>query len=481
LAFSKKRADDRKLWIGEYTNQSIDHDTDTIEYSEFVHKELVLFSRADVVRSIPNVMDGLKPGQRKVLFAACKRRLTSDIKVAQFSGYVAEHSAYHHGEMSLASTIVGMAQEYVGSNTINLLVPSGQFGTRIMGGHDAASARYIYTRLDDITRYIYMKDDDPLVSYIVEEGQTIEPEWYVPILPMILVNGASGIGTGWSTFIPSYNPRDIIENIKRYIDGVPMNDMIPWYRGFKGRITQTPTGFETHGIYTINGTRIRITELPIGRWTQHAKDYYISMMDPGHPSGVRVRHVTDNSTDTDVCIEIDVSREDLARSKQKGIETVFKLTTKVSTTNMVAFDPSGKIRRYSSPLDMITEYAPVRLDFYSKRLQFLLDTVKRDMHNANAKMQFMEAVMDDRLHVFRVPKHDILERMTQLNLPMIDDTYEPMLRMHIQSFTREHIDELKRDIETMQSRIMELEHTMPQDMWLNDLDSLQEKLDTHLA
>jgi DNA topoisomerase-2 len=476
LAFSKKRADDRKAWIGEYTNQTIDHDADTIEYSEFVHKELVLFSRADVVRSIPSMMDGLKPGQRKVLFAAFKRRLTSDIKVAQFSGYVAEHSAYHHGEMSLASTIIGMAQDFLGSNTMNLLVPSGQFGTRIMGGHDAASPRYIYTRLHDITRRVYMQDDDPLLTYIVEEGQTIEPEWYVPILPMLLVNGASGIGTGWSTSIPSYNPKDIMDNIVKCVRGQPMVEMTPWYKDFKGRITRTSTGFETHGVYSVHGNRVRVTELPIGRWTHQAKEYYLSMTEPGHASGIRVRHVSDNSTDTDVVLDIEMTVDDMSKAQEKGIDTVFKLVTKISTTNMVAFDPSGKISRYTTPLDIIKEYVPVRLAYYDKRLRFLLDTVKRDMSIANAKMRFIEAVMDDRLTVFRVPKRVILENMGRLQLPMIDGSYEPMLRMHIQSFTREHIDGLKNDIDAMAHRVTELEEMTPEKMWIQDLDAMRPHL-----
>merc|ERR1719183_2444849 len=153
LAFNKKRADDRKDWINAYQEGSqVDHSVSTVNYADFVNKELVCFSKYDVMRSIPCMVDGFKPTQRKVLFGAFKRNLRSDVKVAQLCGYISEHTAYHHGEMSLQGTIVGMAQTFVGSNNINLLVPSGQFGTRLMGGKDAASARYIYTRLDRIAR-----------------------------------------------------------------------------------------------------------------------------------------------------------------------------------------------------------------------------------------------------------------------------------------------------------------------------------------
>lgn len=189
-------------------------------YKDFLDKELILFSRYDNTRSIPCVIDGFKPSQRKVLFGAFKRKLTSEIKVIQFSGYVSEHSAYHHGEQSLNGTIISMAQDFVGSNNVNLLVPSGQFGSRLLGGKDAASPRYIYTYLSPVTRKIFKEEDDALCHYLVDEGQSIEPDFYLPILPMVLVNGSEGIGTGYSTSIPNYNPVDIVNYLKAKLNGL---------------------------------------------------------------------------------------------------------------------------------------------------------------------------------------------------------------------------------------------------------------------
>ncbi|PWZ27424.1 DNA topoisomerase 2 [Zea mays] len=234
LAFSKKRIADRKQWLtnfqpGTYIDQREKH----VKYSDFINKELILFSMADLQRSIPSMVDGLKPGQRKILFCSFKRNFVKEAKVAQFSGYVSEHSAYHHGEQSLAGTIIGMAQNFVGSNNINLMYPSGQFGTRAQGGKDAASPRYIFTKLSHITRTIFPKDDDILLNYLNEDGQSIEPTWYMPILPMVLVNGSEGIGTGWSSYIPNYNPRDILANLRRLLNGESTVPMHPWYRGFK--------------------------------------------------------------------------------------------------------------------------------------------------------------------------------------------------------------------------------------------------------
>ncbi|KDD76869.1 subunit A of DNA gyrase/topoisomerase IV, partial [Helicosporidium sp. ATCC 50920] len=239
MAFSKKKVEERKEWLRAFVPGTfLDHAATRIAYSDFVNRELILFSRADLERSIPSAVDGLKPGQRKILFACFKRNLKKDIKVAQLAGYVAEKSAYHHGETSLMGTIVGLAQDFVGSNNVNYLVPQGQFGTRLQGGKDAASARYIFTRLAAVARRLFPAADDVLLRNLAEEGQVIEPEWYVPILPTVLLNGAEGIGTGWSTFIPNHNPRDVVDNVRRLLDGQPMEPMAPWYRGFRGTIEE---------------------------------------------------------------------------------------------------------------------------------------------------------------------------------------------------------------------------------------------------
>lgn len=287
LAFAKKEVDNRKDWLLRhnedlkqrkelglpevylYTKQ-----TRIVTYSEYVQKELVYFSNGDNVRSIPSLIDGLKPGQRKVLFTCFKRNDKREVKVAQLAGSVAEMSAYHHGEQSLSMTIVNLAQNYIGSNNINLLEPRGQFGTRLNGGKDSASARYIFTKMSPLTRLLFHPNDDPLLHYETDDNQKIEPTWYIPIIPMILVNGADGIGTGWRTKIPNYNPRDIVANIRLLLDGKEQKAMSPWYKNFRGSIN-----FCGEQKYVCSGEvsitdddEIEITELPIGCWTQAYKE-----------------------------------------------------------------------------------------------------------------------------------------------------------------------------------------------------------------
>ena len=257
LVFRKTRVDDRKRWLetkispDTFLDYSKITKTDGVRYSDFLNKEYILFSAYDNIRSIPHVMDGFKPSQRKVLFGCLKRKLKGEVKVAQLTGYVAEHSAYHHGEQSLQGTIVAMASNFVGSNNINLLTPSGQFGTRRMGGKDAASARYIFTKLEPITRTIFHPDDDALLNYLKDDGAAIEPDFYVPVIPMLLVNGAEGIGSGWSCNIPNYSPRDIIANLRRMIHDEEVVPMHPHYYGFDGEVS--------NGVILVDGTIILLS------------------------------------------------------------------------------------------------------------------------------------------------------------------------------------------------------------------------------
>lgn len=243
MVFRKSRVNDRKDWLNALTKDTyLDYSAagpEGVKYSDFINREYVLFSNYDNERSIPHVVDGMKPSQRKVLFGCIKRKLRGEIKVAQLVGYVAEHSSYHHGEASLQGTIVNMAQNFCGSNNVNLLTPSGQFGTRRMGGKDAASPRYIFTKLETIARLIFHPDDDELLNYLKDDGANIEPEFYVPVIPMILVNGAEGIGTGWSTSVNNYDPREIIANLRRKIAGEEMEVMLPSYGGFTGDVSAT--------------------------------------------------------------------------------------------------------------------------------------------------------------------------------------------------------------------------------------------------
>ncbi|XP_006647737.2 DNA topoisomerase 2 [Oryza brachyantha] len=536
LAFSKKRITDRKDWLSNFQPGTyLDQHDKYIKYSDFINKELIQFSMADLLRSIPSMVDGLKPGQRKILFCSFKRNLVKETKVAQFSGYVSEHSAYHHGEQSLASTITGMAQDFVGSNNINLLLPLGQFGTRDQGGKDAASARYIYTQLAPITRSIFPKDDDILLNYLDEDGQSIEPTWYVPILPMVLVNGSEGIGTGWSTFIPNYNPRDIVANLRRLLNNEPVEPMDPWYRGFKGSIQKTST--KAGGVsYTVTGiievlddTTLRITELPIRRWSQDYKEFLISIggmdkskdKDKGKGKGKEKEKDKDkdiepfievfdtHSDDKNVEFLITLSKENMAIAKQEGLEKKFKLTTTIGTTNMHLFDSNGKIRKYDTPEDILQEFFGLRLEFYEKRKRVLLENIELELKKLSNKVRFILAVVEGDIIVNNRKRADLFVELRQKGFDpfpkkiqstepaavgaseedeeneespetvkgVSSSDYEYLLSMSIGTLTLEKVQELIAEKGRLENGVAELKGTTPKLLWMRDLDEFEKQLD----
>lgn len=379
LAFSKKKADARKEWLGGFVPGTyLDHSTKDITYQDFVNKELILFSMADNMRSIPSVLDGFKPGQRKVLFACFKRNLLQDKKVVELAGYVSETTAYHHGEASLQQTIIGLAQDFVGSNNINCLEPSGTFGSRLAGGSDAASPRYIFTRLSPFARKIFPKLDEPNLEDQYDDDKLIEPVVYAPIIPMVLVNGADGIGTGWSTSIPNYHPIEIIKNIKRRMGRLDENDteekpfetMTPWFRGWKG--TPEPAGpdrYKFNGIAyrsEANPNEVVITELPIRVWTDDFKARLEKIIS-GADGPSWIKDYKEFNDHQNVHFEITVDEKHMGKIMEEGLLERFKLLKQVPTSNLVAFDTRGQIRKYEKVEDILEEYYHFRFHMYTLR------------------------------------------------------------------------------------------------------------------
>ncbi|ELU41451.1 DNA topoisomerase 2 [Rhizoctonia solani AG-1 IA] len=422
MAFNKKKADDRKDWLRQFKPGTfIDHSVQEITYSDFINRELILFSMADNIRSIPSVVDGLKPGQRKVIFGTFKRKLKNEIKVAQLVGYISEKTAYHHGEQSLTMTIVNLAQNFVGSNNINLLKPEGQFGTRsqctyfIQGGKDAASARYIFTSIPHITRTIFHPHDDALLNYLKDDNDSIEPEWYMPILPVILINGADGIGTGWSTSIPNYNPRDIVDNIKRLMNGEPQVPMFPWYRGFKGNIEKIGEDkYKVSGIVERTAKGVDIKELPIRVWTQSYKEQLEEWLVGTQKSPPFVKDYHEHHTTRSVYFELTVAEKDLEKAETEGFEKFFKLVAQISTSNMICFDANGKIKKYNSPEEILEEFYALRLSYYQKRKQHLCDELERQYEKLSNQARFVNMIIKKELVVSNKKKADLCAELREL-------------------------------------------------------------------
>ena len=454
LAFKKGFEDSRKDWIQHYGN-NITYDFNVLEetYSDFINKRLVSFSYEDCVRSIPSICDGLKPGQRKIIYSVQKKKLKTDIKVAQLSSYVAERTDYHHGELSLQTTIVGLAQDYVGSNNINLLLPAGMFGTRMGGsagssregvGKDHASARYIYTCQSAIMPYIFKESDNPLYSYLKVDNRYIEPKHYLPILPMILINGSAGIGTGYSTTLPCYNPLHVTENILQMMAGNPPIKMTPWYRGFKGEINvKTTKSYTSHGVYrSINADQLEILELPISDRMSFMryKAYILSILTNKinlakdgkekkihHELTGKIVDVDFDITDTTFKAVITFATGQLQNLMSNPIkfEKDFRLITTINCTNMYLFDSQGKLKKYDTVEEILSEYYHIRLSAYDRRKEYILDGLRKAHNKISAKAQFISDIHDGKICINETvgtknkpkKKAEIEQQLVVLNYP----------------------------------------------------------------
>uniref|UniRef100_A0A914GY21 DNA topoisomerase 2 n=1 Tax=Globodera rostochiensis TaxID=31243 RepID=A0A914GY21_GLORO len=421
LAFSKKKIEERKVWLtnwmedrkqrreqGDHDIYLYNKDTRSITFSEFINKELVLFSNTDNERSIPSLVDGFKPGQRKVLFTCFKRADKKEVKVAQLAGAVGEMSAYHHGEQSLMSTIVNLAQNFVGSNNINLLLPIGQFGTRLQGGKDSASPRYIFTQLNPVTKALFPPVDEYVLRFLYEENQRIEPEWYCPVIPTVLVNGADGIGTGWSTTVPNYNPRELVANMRRLIHAEPIQPMVPWYKGFKGRITRLEeTRFETRGLLNI---------IDDGNNDLAYKERVVEpMFDGSDKKPQLLQDYKEYHTDQTVHFVCKLKPDELVNAERKGIYDVFGLKSSVNTSNMVLFDAAGCLRKFDSPEQICLEFFECRKGMYIKRKRYLEGMLQAQSDQLSEKARFIMMKIRNEIHIENKRKSAIVEQLQKHN------------------------------------------------------------------
>ena len=500
MVFNKKRANDRKLWLEKYDrNTYLNTSKNDVSFEEFINNDLIHFSKYDNDRSIPNLCDGLKISLRKILYSAFKKKLNSEIKVAQFSGYVSEHSGYHHGEASLNGAIIGLAQNYVGSNNINLLMPKGQFGTRLLGGKDAASERYIFTHLNSLTRLIYPEIDDALLNYLDDDGTLVEPIYYVPIIPMILVNGTKGIGTGFSTDIMCHNPIQIIN----YLEGKLKNKNIldlksiliePYYNGFKGKIYPLDDNRKKYiikGCYEMVGSdKIKISELPIGTWTQDYKEFLESLIDnksEKNKSKSNSDYIKDfNDMSTDIHVEFEVTFKSGVLSKLicekhdyglEGVEKYLKLYTTQSTTNMHLFNSKEQLKKYETIYEIIDEYYDVRYEFYKKRKTYLISKLDNELKFLSAKAKFIQYNLDDKIDLRKKSKTQINEIMESFKFELGEDkSYNYLIKMPMDSVSKENVEKLMKEHDQKEVHLNEVKSTSIEQMWLKELGDLKKKL-----
>lgn len=475
LAFNKKLSDERKKWLEMYNPNQINI-SKTVSFTDFVNKELIHFSIYDVKRSIPHIMDGLKPSQRKILYSCFKRNLVTEIKVAQLAGYISEHAGYHHGEVSLQSAIVNMAQTFVGSNNINLLMPNGMFGSRRMGGKDASEARYIYTQLNNIVQSIFRKEDNGLLEYMKDDGYQIEPVYYIPVLPMVLINGVCGIGTGYSTNIPCFNPRDIIEELKTLINNNGTsdnkNDIVPWYKGYQGKIEYISPGiYSSTGIYEVDGNTIHIRELPIGVWTSDYKEFLDNYIqnNPNTLKDYQSQYTNETihfvlQLQPNIINNLDIVKE-------------FKLSNKnLSTRNIHLFSTQNVIKKYENVQEIIYEFYLKRLECYNIRKSKYLQEMRSILNMLNEKVRFINCIIMGQLQIMNSNKKEIEKKLESMSFNKVDGSYNYLLNLPIFNLTRDKIEELTNESAQLNTKILEYTNTSVETIWINELDEVIKKL-----
>lgn len=484
-----KCTDKRKEWLREYDRNSyIDMTQRRVSYSDLINKELIHFSIYDNMRSIPSLCDGFKPSQRKIIHYMLKKRQTEPIKVAQLSGYVSAETCYHHGEASLQGTIINLAQDFVGSNNLNLLYPDGAFGSGFLVGKDAASPRYIFTYLQNYTLDIFNPIDNNILKYIDEEGQQIEPEYFLPIIPMILVNGCEGIGTGFSTKIPQYNPLDIIKIIKNMLRDTEYNpsneELIPYFRGFKGTIEKAESNWITRGEYMkLDDNKIRIKCLPIGTGITPYKEFLESMIVSNKKDKKKTkleivdvinRTKDENEVMFDIEFKKDISLDKLI--KDGTLERELKLSRNFNTNNMYLFNKDLILTKYETPIDILLDYFDIRLDYYYKRRVWIIERLKAEVKILRNKTRFIREYIDNVIDINKRRKVEIIDILYKNKYDKYNDTYDYLLNMPIYSMSLEKIEELNKQCKQKEDELQIYKKRTPEELWSIDLDNLKLKL-----
>jgi DNA topoisomerase-2 len=487
LAFDYKLANERKLWISTWKNEFQVEDVKFIPISTFINTEFILFSISNLHRSIPKFMDGLKISQRKVLWCAFlhwKSKLgglvknPKELKVAQFANMAAEKTNYHHGEMCLAETIISMAQDFVGANNMSYFTQDGQFGTRTFLGADAAQPRYPYTRPMEWLPYVYRIEDFPLMQFVEDEGQKCEPVNFLPIVPMCLINGCLGIGTGHSTFIPNCSPIEIMDWFINKLNGNENKEILPWYRGYKGDIkvriadvgndeffdeneeikSEKTVAMITVGKFRRNtkGT-VLITEIPIGISINKYKQYLDKLRDDKVISNYR-----NLSKENEPRFEI-------TTEKQASVK-LLKLSRSFGLTNMVLLDKNNCPRKFKSVEHILEEFFKQRKPIYTERKNYQIKEYEKIISLLNNKIKFIKLLINRTIDIYNKKKSDILSQMNQYSIP--EDLFT---NLRLSSLSEEELKELEDQINKLELDKNNLISTPPENIWLQDLKDLRNK------
>jgi DNA topoisomerase-2 len=482
LGFDKKKTDERKTWIlNSIAAPPVPDYTRDMTISNFVHTDLINYSSYSVERALPSMLDGMKTSQRKIIFTVRQRNYVGaarEVKVAQLAGAVAELTLYLHGEKSLNDAIVNMAQDFVGANNLPLLYPDGAFGTRLANGKDAASPRYIFTYAQAVTNLLLRPEDDDLLTRKQEEGVNVEPVAFWPVLPLLLINGASAIATGFSTNVPMFSPADVKANVTRFLDDEDLRPMTPFFKGFTGDVVRAPgndTKWIARGCATIDendASRVHITELPPNTAFNKYEEWIVEDTKNKLPFTL----VHNKSSDTTPEFLVKYKPGHAPPDDHDALLKELKLTENISTSNMYVFDANGSVKKYDDPLDLLSDWCAWRLDKYEARRTHLIEVLERKSALASNKARFVRAVTTKKLHLGDLSEAALCEQLQSKGFLMVEGGYDYLLTLGARSFTSDRAEALQKASEDAETEAQAMRDTNAKALWRADLKRLVQGL-----
>ena len=436
-------------------------DTEYLDYARHVVES----------RAIPHCIDGLKPTQRKIIYVAnkiWKRGDEKPMKLFQLGGRVAAESYYHHGPASLDAAMIGMAQKF--KNSMPLLDGIGQFGS--LRSPSAGAPRYISGKLHSNFRLIYQDFD--LLENKIEEGEKIEPEFFLPIVPTVILNGSSGIAVGFATNILNRNPKDITDACISALKGKKIPTLAPWLNEFSGTFTRDTVNPKTWKIAgrheVLNTTTVKVTEIPPSFTYEKYEEYLNSLIEKRIITGY------DDNCSGKIEYVIRFQRSILKDYISKNrLEALLKLNTQ-ETENLTTIDETGKLKIFDRVEDIVTHFVDVRLTWYDKRKSYMINKINRELIVLSNRARFIKDIIDERLKINNVPRQVINDYLEKNKFEKVDDSYSYLLSMSIHTLTKERFEELLKDVELKKTELETIQKTDPKDMYLNDLEILKKSL-----
>ena len=439
--------------------------------TEYLDQDYALYGMYTLEnRAIPSVIDGFKPTARKIIFIAdkvWKNGNEKPLKIFQLGGKVAADAHYHHGDGSLNSAIIGMAQSF--KNSLPLLEEIGQFGS--LRSPEPGAARYISTKATPNFRLIYK--DFELLEKRYEEGNEIEPAFFLPIIPTVLLNGSSGIAVGFATNILNRNPIDLIDACMNVLNGKKVPKLLPWWKDYNGPVSETDNNNQycMKGVYKVaNTTTVEISELPPSMTYQKYEAHLNSLQEKG------TIHSYDDNCSGGINYTIKFTRATLADLiKRNRLEMTLKMAEN-ETENLTTLDETGKLKIFSNVTELVEYFVRFRLSYYDKRKDYLINTIGRDLTYLSNRARFIKLIIEGKLKVNNRPKTEIVADLEKLKLDKINDSFQYLLSMAISSLTKEVYEQLLKEVDDKTAELKRVKETEPIDMYRSDLTELKKSL-----